>query len=83
MPLIERSTGVGYEELAFNVHFFFCLHLLSTERCMKTSKGQALQYDDQNIWGRKFDLKECKMVDSQEKPTDRIRKVYVLRNDQS
>lgn len=50
---------------------------------MKTSKSQALQYDDQNIWGRKFDLKECKMVDSQEKPTDRIRKVYVLRNDQS
>lgn len=34
---------------------------------MKTSKGQALPYDDQNLWARRFDLNECKRVDSQEK----------------
>lgn len=34
---------------------------------MKTSKSQALQCDDQNIWARRFDLKECKRVDSREK----------------
>lgn len=50
---------------------------------MKPSKGKVLRYDDQNIWARKFDLKECKRVDSQEKQIDRMRKVHVLRKDQS
>lgn len=52
--------------------FVFICNLLGD--VMKISKGQAPQYDDQNVWGRKFDLKECERVDSQEKPIDRIKK---------
>lgn len=53
-----KNTGVRCAGLAHNVHLYFPLRYL-IENAIKTWKYLAAQCNNQNVWDKKLDFKEC------------------------